>query len=761
MTFLSEQGTATPPETRNSRVQDRIQLRALARLLLGANGDLEHLPRMTDMTAAAAALARGTRRKALLPLTHQAAEMAWLRRGDEVLVSYYETGSSPEVITLDREIPIRDLVEQCAKAAVEVSESTPDPTARQITRRLAERALRSDCNDGYRVPAEYIRRCGGHSTPPKDTPGLAFGFQADILPNGETSVNGASQADIHALLFQGQLWTYVRGKRLRICNGPVLLVAQRMLLAVRSLVDAWEAERSTNVRLRAGQFQIQVRLENQDDVSVTLGHEVHGAATATAMSVADAALPILRLVGDLVRALISTDRAQSRNLRVRSIREEVRALRRIIRERNRTDSFTNTAPDRLRPTKTERPSQPPSLTPAPESNARSGLRFSERWRIEVDGIDANGMFFCGDRLVLATSNHTVALDRDSGDILWARTGNQITCLMTGTTLLRIGTGGDVELCSVEDGEPYAHTQLEPQSSVNARALHVGGVGIPPMAVFSNAGGGLVAIDLRTGQPRWRFSTRGQTPAKIVKAGRVILAVCGDGAINAIDAVSGEVAWRFAQRTRFSFAPGVCEDTVVAVSGHSRARRCTLFGLDLFSGELKWSTEVDAPPAGPPLTVRSAGLLPVGGPGAASLASFDPTCGTLNWMVSDPGLGRGGSHLTHDHQLVVNSPSGQLTSLALETGEARWTRKLFDPMCDDTPRRLEPVLRGGALFVPSSKVHVIRPHDGSSIGTAIPSDLIPDALRVDERSWAFVAEESGMLAAYAPVPQLKLIRGGAK
>ena len=50
-------------------------------------------------------------------------------------------GSSPEVITLDRAIPIRELVEKCAQAAVEVAEATPDPTARQITRRLAERAL--------------------------------------------------------------------------------------------------------------------------------------------------------------------------------------------------------------------------------------------------------------------------------------------------------------------------------------------------------------------------------------------------------------------------------------------------------------------------------------------------------------------------------------------------------------------------------------------------------------------------------------------
>jgi hypothetical protein len=33
------------------------------------------------------------------------------------------------------------------------------------------------------------------------------------------------------------------------------------------------------------------------------------------------------------------------------------------------------------------------------------------------------------------------------------------------------------------------------------------------------------------------------------------------------------------------------------------------------------------------------------------------------------------------------------------------------------------------------------------------------MRVDERGWIYVAEESGYLAAYAPRPMLTLIKGG--
>jgi hypothetical protein len=32
------------------------------------------------------------------------------------------------------------------------------------------------------------------------------------------------------------------------------------------------------------------------------------------------------------------------------------------------------------------------------------------------------------------------------------------------------------------------------------------------------------------------------------------------------------------------------------------------------------------------------------------------------------------------------------------------------------------------------------------------------MRVDERGWVYVAEESGHLAAFAPAPQLRLVKG---
>ena len=191
--FAQEPGQSIPSEG-----PKRAELMALSELLLGEHSGLQHLPRMADMAAAAAALARGTRRKALLPLVHRPAEMAWLRRGDDVLISYYETGSSPDIVLLDRPIPMDALLRQCTKAALEFAEATSDPTARQINRRLAERALRSNIDSGYQIPEDYVRRSGGEEEAPESAPGLAFGFEADILPGSSSPNVGSSQADIHA-----------------------------------------------------------------------------------------------------------------------------------------------------------------------------------------------------------------------------------------------------------------------------------------------------------------------------------------------------------------------------------------------------------------------------------------------------------------------------------------------------------------------------------------------------------------------------------
>ena len=724
----------------------------VSHLLLGRDLDVE-TPALAELTAAAAALAIGSKRKALLPLATAAVEYALVRRGDSVLVSCYGTASAPVVYQLDRAVPLRRLLDSCAQSMLETAGQELDPTARQIAIRVAERALATKITpDPEGLIAPMNQRGGELDTPGEHVP-LAFGYEASVYPSSSSAQGRSARADVHALLFKGHLWAFVRGRRLSLVRGPIMLAAHRMVVAVRTLIESWDSARPTHVRLRAGAFQITMRKSSHQLVSVELSSDGAGDLTATSLTLAEAALPILKLASDLLRSLVAADRGQSRNLRVRALRQEVRALRREIRARRSADSFVNLDPDRLRI----------HNSGEPEESAASGklpsLQFDERWRICLEGLDANSVFMCGDRLVIATQTHVVAVSRDDGKVLWARPGQASTTLMAGSILIRLSADGEVELCNIEDGEPYCSTHITPRIGGPPVGLMAGGGKTPPVAVVTEGSHRLVAIDVRTGEPRWRFASRSGGEFRMTKLGRVLLVTCGEEAIHALDIATGEDVWRFAERGCFQFKPLVANETVIAAAVRGR-REGALFAIDLYSGQPRWQRELEGPPTSDPCAAANVVLVSTAGE-EANLSAHCVQTGKSLWNTKDPGLGIGGAGLTFDETWIVNAPFGQLSALDVRSGNVRWTANLADALADEIPRRLEPVLRGGALFVPASSVHVVRPADGQKLSASLPCDLVPDLMRVDERGWVYVAEESGYLAGYAPKPTLTLIKGGTR
>jgi outer membrane protein assembly factor BamB len=701
-------------------------------------------------------LASGRCDKVLLPLVGAPLEVALVRRRDDALVSLYETGPVPDILVLDRPVSLRTLLDESAEELRREAGSRGGNAAGLVLERLADRAQTTPISRlGSRPPRPVERSGGALLEPPEDVP-LTFGFRAQITPGRVAGSDSASRADVHALLFPGELWVWARGHRHLLARGPIMPAISRMVTAVQALIDAWETDRPANVRLVAGSFTIGVRLG--DDVTLTL---LRGAETVTlpALDVGQAALPILRLASDVIRAMVATDRQQARNLKVRSLREDVRGLRRRVRARQRDDGFVNTDADRLRADAGTSADSDEVPTPAirREEPPLGKLRFAERWSAEMDGLDATSTFFCGDRLVVATPSRAVAVSRDDGDVLWVREGLGGRSYMAGQRLVRLSTEGQVELCDVSDGEAFATTRITPPSGMPPRALFLGGGPVPPSVILPDGPGRLVAVDLRNGTHRFGYAAKGSGPLRLKRAGRLVLTTAGDGTLDAIDAVSGEVVWRHAEGSRFCFAPTVVGDTVIAVSGDPVGRAGALIGLDLFSGERLFRVALPAPPTAAPTAFGRRATIGIGTKSQSSLACVDVGSGRLCWMISDPGVGTGGACLAVDDTLIVNTPAGRICGVDLEDGDVRWEQQLSDPVADDVPRRLEPVLRGGALFVPAASVHILRPTDGAALGTALPCPLVPDLVRVDERGWVYVAEESGHLGAYAPVPHLTLVR----
>ena len=90
-----------------------------------------------------------------------------------------------------------------------------------------------------------------------------------------------------------------------------------------------------------------------------------------------------------------------------------------------------------------------------------------------------------------------------------------------------------------------------------------------MVILSEARSHLCAVDLRTGQPRWRFRAHGPGALQLARSGRVLCVTSGDGTVDALDLASGEVVWRFGDGVRFCLRPTVCREVVVAVAGEPR------------------------------------------------------------------------------------------------------------------------------------------------------------------------------------------------
>ena len=232
----------------------------------------------------------------------------------------------------------------------------------------------------------------------------------------------------------------------------------------------------------------------------------------------------------------------------------------------------------------------------------------------------------------------------------------------------------------------------------------------------------------------------------------------DPALCALDVLTGEVVWRFCDRLRFASHVAVDHDALFAIAGGGAfvGRGGTrLHHVDPWSGAGRWS--VDLPehlaPVGAPLLGPETVVIATHGRRGTGLAGFDRKTGALRFDQAV--CSSAASCLMVDGTVIVNGEGGELVGISAADGSTRYRHVFAGGAEGDRPRRLEPVLRSGALFVPQTEVHVVRPHDGTILGR-VPNDIIPDLLRVGERCDVYVAEESGHLGAYEAGPRLTLV-----
>jgi outer membrane protein assembly factor BamB len=745
---------------------------------------------LRDLALALVDLARRTRAKATVGFYEEPWEMCVERFGATACVSIYKTGVDPQVAVYDRAVPFDDIVTAVRAAMVHLLASGDGLPGAGLELAAAAELLRgvgsvSD-QDGPGVPAPVLVVVEAD----RDAP-LAFSseFSMRAGDDGDHSASrrggtrsrkgdeGAlERADLHALLFRGRVRAEIRGHAVDLGDCHPLLVAERLVDLARRAFDASERGLGLHARGETAGVLLGVRVRTSGELALTLGasrsqksapgpRRVHTFPALGAADLLDAALAFGR---SLVRAILRHDRAQMNNLRLGPLRQALRQATESLRDASQTDSKVNATPE---PYRAYAAAVDGVRLQAPASLPASRLRYAPRWRAVVPGIDLRATYLCGDRLVVGSATEMWALDRTTGRVLWRTDALRGTSVVTPGGIARLASDGSLRVYGFETGEVTLRTRIAPRTGGPVAGAVVHLPGLPKLVIVTEGDHHLVAVDLTSGEPRWRWSWgkrcsphgRNLATPRMKRAGRLAYFTCGDGALTALDVMSGAVVWRLRDRLRFRTPPTIVHDALFVVAGgaHGLAR---MYCVDPYSGRVRWSGRIGDESA--PCTVQGGPIATSGAVAAAlrhksglALAVFRredgaPLAPPRTRVVAPIAT----SWLGVDDAFIGNTPTGELVAIDETSGDLRWRQVLGPcPLESDVPRRLEPVLRCGALFVPHTEVVVVRPHDGKVLGAISPTEAIPDLLRVDERCDVYVAEESGHLIAFGALPRLALVK----
>jgi outer membrane protein assembly factor BamB len=784
--------TAAKRATRQAReVLDVFIGGANVTALVGADQDPKPSPAranagiagvLRDLGAAVVSLSMRPRGKAMVRLYDEPWELCVERLSSAASLSVYRGGSEPVVALYDRVVPFSEVVASLREAIGDLMTRGMAPAPLLVELAATERAL-----------AGIAERAFDSAPLPETSPvtieldrAAAISLGAEFLMReGATETEaesgaawGVDRTDVHALLMRGRIRAQVRGREVDLGEGYPFLLAERFVAVVRQALDAWERGAAHHVRAEAGAILLGVRLDADGSIALTLGaarrEGERAIYTFPALSVPDLVEGAASYGRSLARAILRRDRSQGRNLRLIAFRRQVREAAEVLREACRDDSRVNPSPESYRAFLGAGPRDEPAHAPGFVASAPSRLRYALRWRALVPGIDLRATFLCGDRLVVGGAAETFCLDRSTGEVLWRAPTERATSVVTPLGIARLHADGELAVHDFGTGEVTLRSWLAPRTGGPPAGAVVNIPGLPRLLIVTEGERHLVALDLASGEPRWRFAWGKKGTLRLKRAGRLLYFTSGDTALTALDVLTGEVVWRARDRLRFRGPPVLGQDAVFAVAGgvHSRAH---LLSVDAFSGRTRWMSPVSDGAAtasprgqisaedavltveGAPLPVDGAVAIAIRDRRGVKLAAWERETGRPLWTTSSYVAPPGTSWLAVDDLLIGNTPTGELVAIEARSGETRYRQRFSAMLETDVPRRLEPVLRSGALFVPHADIPIVRPRDGATIGSVGSCDAIPDLLRVDERCDVYVAEESGHMAAFAAGPRLRLVK----
>lgn len=721
-------------------------------------GRTQGLTLLAELAHSMASLCRGrtSRATAHLCTDGETWELGLEVDGAEVLLSVFRAGPCPEVAVHERRVSMFEL-QAALMHALDSALAGAVPTGH---RSILE-AARDQLVAGKRAAKPLPRGLAQDRVSVRAGVSLELhasaSFRIGPEMGGEVDQR-VERADLHALLIPGKFRVSLGRRSISLGNAQLFLLAERLIWLAEDTMDSWQAARPVFRRLQIEGVRLGVRRGPGDaPLALSLGESSpEGPAgktlTLTDIPTVDFVEGVAYFAEALGERFIAHDCRQASNLRLGVLLESARILRERLSEMRMDDGITNAEPESFKSYGL------PSVAPSQEGTWSHGgsMRFVPRWVAAVPNVDLRSTFLYQDRLIVGSAREVASLSPRTGEIAWRIHSDRAATVPTPIGLARLHADGRLRIHDLDSGAVRSVTRLTPRAGGGAAGALVNTPGLPQLLLIAEGERAITAVDLVSGDVRWRHRASRPANFRLRRAGRLVLMSGGDSALTALDVTSGETVWRVRDRLPFSGDIAVRGDSAFALST-SAVGAARLHHIDLWTGVTRWTTFVEEQPVfgQQPMLCGDAVIVPTRDRRGTGVLAYSAQSGEPLWD-HDPGLSSAATAWCRlEDSLVANSAAGTVLCLDAKTGEVRYNHVFSRQVDADQPRRLEPVLRNGALFVPQHQVAVIRPETGEIIGE-VPCDLIPDLLRVDESCNVYVAEESGHLAAYSVAPRLTLV-----
>jgi len=675
------------------------------------------------------ALVRGVARlvaggsHASVPFQDGAVELIIRRQGGSALLSLVTLTRPARVLARDVEVDLEALAGAAREAADSLCRdlamaeplSAGAPALRRLLREASRLAAAPVPAPGPALPARARphrprRRRGAPACAfeLRDDDGLVHGYRGpgpdlgSLLAPGRVTLRGANGGEIFSapgvpfLLFRDL--SAAAGRLTAAVQAGETLVASSLALSGRRATLRLEAD------LRRGVL------------SVDGGAPAACPPLLLARALLEAAL-------DFCGVVVARNPRQAGNGYVAELRSE--AAERLAHLREILAGDLVGAPSRA-----VRPRRAPRVPRAPLGPGRVKRVAFRRALVEEVGAPAgDGLFRAGGLTVACGASASLGIGPGAPAPRWRGPGAAWAALVGGDLLL--AAGSRLSCLDAATGRrrwarPFAALRGAPARFAVPLCGGLAALGL---------GGAVVAVDLGTGRPAWRFDPPAAGASLAVGFGALLVLAADTAVAYGLDA-GGRVSWRHRLPGPPAAAPEPSGDSCLLLCRTDRGG--SLVVLDPATGRRRWEAPLDFAPAGPP--VPFAGLVAVAGTvaGDAVVAAVGPG-GAPAWTIA-PSLGAGPLALAPLSSGLVAKSAGGACAAFDRTGVPIWlfAREAAHP----PPGNLQPIPIRGVVLVPSEHVDALDASSGARLGAA--AAVTPARLLVDSDLSLYALDGDGFL-----------------